>query len=162
MSNSSDQWMQLYQSNFDHITTDQVQPLHPTTTTATTTTTTTGVAAATSRSNSMSPNQGGRIARPIRRRSRAPRRTPTTLLSTDATNFRAMVQQFTGVPNTTTMAASGPQLLHAATTTTTTASASQASMFHNLQYYPNQMQLNHMFMHDGGGNMSSHAPPGSS
>lgn len=162
MSNSSDQWMQLYQSNFDHITTDQVQPLHPTTTTATTTTTTTGVAAATSRSNSMSPNQGGRIARPIRRRSRAPRRTPTTLLSTDATNFRAMVQQFTGVPTTTTVAASGPQLLHAATTTTTTASASQASMFHNLQYYPNQMQLNHMFMHDGGGNMSSHAPPGSS
>ncbi|XP_047974857.1 VQ motif-containing protein 22-like [Salvia hispanica] len=40
----------------------------------------------------------GRGARPIRRRSRASRRTPTTLLNTDTTNFRAMVQQFTGSP----------------------------------------------------------------
>ncbi|KAK7371795.1 hypothetical protein VNO80_05160 [Phaseolus coccineus] len=38
----------------------------------------------------------GRVSKPIRRRSRSSRRTPTTLLNTDATNFRAMVQQFTG------------------------------------------------------------------
>ncbi|KAI0495591.1 hypothetical protein KFK09_021892 [Dendrobium nobile] len=35
---------------------------------------------------------------PPRKRSRASRRAPTTLLNTDTTNFRAMVQQFTGVP----------------------------------------------------------------
>ncbi|KAK7320238.1 hypothetical protein VNO77_29543 [Canavalia gladiata] len=40
----------------------------------------------------------GRVSKPIRRRSRASRRTPTTLLNTDTTNFRAMVQQFTGGP----------------------------------------------------------------
>lgn len=42
---------------------------------------------------------GGRVAKPVRRRSRASRRTPTTLLNTDTTNFRAMVQQFTGGPS---------------------------------------------------------------
>lgn len=40
----------------------------------------------------------GRVSKPVRRRSRASRRTPTTLLNTDTTNFRAMVQQFTGGP----------------------------------------------------------------
>ncbi|XVF71151.1 hypothetical protein PTKIN_Ptkin12aG0013300 [Pterospermum kingtungense] len=40
----------------------------------------------------------GRVGKPARRRSRASRRTPTTLLNTDTTNFRAMVQQFTGGP----------------------------------------------------------------
>lgn len=43
-------------------------------------------------------NAEGRVSKPIRRRSRASRRTPTTLLNTDTTNFRAMVQQFTGGP----------------------------------------------------------------
>ncbi|MED6213050.1 hypothetical protein PIB30_089499 [Stylosanthes scabra] len=43
-------------------------------------------------------NPEGRVSKPIRRRSRASRRTPTTLLNTDTTNFRAMVQQFTGAP----------------------------------------------------------------
>ncbi|WOG98722.1 hypothetical protein DCAR_0418067 [Daucus carota subsp. sativus] len=38
----------------------------------------------------------GRVAKPVRKRSRASRRTPTTLLNTDTANFRAMVQQFTG------------------------------------------------------------------
>ncbi|KAL9316860.1 hypothetical protein ACSQ67_017861 [Phaseolus vulgaris] len=41
----------------------------------------------------------GRVSKPVRRRCRASRRTPTTLLNTDATNFRAMVQQFTGAPS---------------------------------------------------------------
>ncbi|KAG9439000.1 hypothetical protein H6P81_019165 [Aristolochia fimbriata] len=40
----------------------------------------------------------GRVGKSGRRRSRASRRAPTTLLNTDTTNFRAMVQQFTGVP----------------------------------------------------------------
>ncbi|VFQ76105.1 unnamed protein product [Cuscuta campestris] len=38
----------------------------------------------------------GRVAKPARRRPRASRRTPTTVFNTDASNFRAMVQQFTG------------------------------------------------------------------
>ncbi|KAG9147789.1 hypothetical protein Leryth_003412 [Lithospermum erythrorhizon] len=40
----------------------------------------------------------GRVSKPARRRSRASRRTPTTLVNTDPSNFRAMVQQFTGGP----------------------------------------------------------------
>ncbi|OMO92376.1 VQ motif-containing protein [Corchorus olitorius] len=35
---------------------------------------------------------------PIRRRSRASKKTPTTLLNANASNFRALVQQFTGCP----------------------------------------------------------------
>ncbi|KAM3320910.1 hypothetical protein P3S67_008112 [Capsicum chacoense] len=41
----------------------------------------------------------GRDSRPIRRRSRVSRRTPTTVYNTDTRNFRAMVQQFTGNQN---------------------------------------------------------------
>ncbi|XP_039010389.1 VQ motif-containing protein 22-like [Hibiscus syriacus] len=41
----------------------------------------------------------GGVGKPARRRPRASRRTPTTLLNTDTTNFRAMVQQFTGGPS---------------------------------------------------------------
>ncbi|KAL4323594.1 hypothetical protein GQ457_11G004490 [Hibiscus cannabinus] len=41
----------------------------------------------------------GRVGKPARKRSRASRRTPTTLFNTDPTNFRAMVQQFTGGPS---------------------------------------------------------------
>ncbi|GFP99638.1 hypothetical protein PHJA_002107900 [Phtheirospermum japonicum] len=43
---------------------------------------------------------GGRstAARNPRKRSRASRRAPTTVLTTDTTNFRAMVQEFTGIP----------------------------------------------------------------
>ncbi|GAB2223974.1 hypothetical protein Droror1_Dr00004719 [Drosera rotundifolia] len=45
--------------------------------------------------------ESGRVSKPTRRRSRASRRTPTTLLNTDPSNFRAMVQQFTGAPTPT-------------------------------------------------------------
>ncbi|KAL9663238.1 hypothetical protein QQ045_028077 [Rhodiola kirilowii] len=44
-------------------------------------------------------NRANRVTKPARKRSRASRRTPTTLLSTDTSNFRAMVQQFTGGPS---------------------------------------------------------------
>ncbi|KAL0396583.1 UNVERIFIED_CONTAM: hypothetical protein Scaly_0106700 [Sesamum calycinum] len=42
------------------------------------------------------PNQTA--ARNPKKRSRASRRAPTTVLTTDTTNFRAMVQEFTGIP----------------------------------------------------------------
>ena len=35
-----------------------------------------------------------------KRRSRTPKRAPTTIVNTDEANFRAMVQQFTGLPET--------------------------------------------------------------
>ncbi|XP_041023180.1 VQ motif-containing protein 22-like [Juglans microcarpa x Juglans regia] len=42
----------------------------------------------------------GNPSKPIRRRSRASKRTPTTLLNANTSNFRALVQQFTGCPST--------------------------------------------------------------
>ncbi|KAJ4832057.1 hypothetical protein Tsubulata_009188 [Turnera subulata] len=49
---------------------------------------------------SVNSSSAGQLMRskPIRRRSRASKRTPTTLLNADATNFRALVQEFTGCP----------------------------------------------------------------
>ncbi|KAK6125783.1 hypothetical protein DH2020_040474 [Rehmannia glutinosa] len=43
-------------------------------------------------------NQNQTTARNPKKRSRASRRAPTTVLTTDTTNFRAMVQEFTGIP----------------------------------------------------------------
>ncbi|CAN4081801.1 unnamed protein product [Withania somnifera] len=40
--------------------------------------------------------KNGSIKKPIRRRSRASKKTPITHLNADASNFRALVQQFTG------------------------------------------------------------------
>ncbi|KAL8107510.1 hypothetical protein AgCh_024063 [Apium graveolens] len=45
-------------------------------------------------------NPQGSLGKPIRRRSRAPRRNPTTLLNASTSNFRSLVQQFTGCQNT--------------------------------------------------------------
>ncbi|KAG0448896.1 hypothetical protein HPP92_027582 [Vanilla planifolia] len=55
-----------------------------------------------------------RARKASRKRSRASRRAPTTLLSTDTANFRAMVQQFTGVPTrpyVASCASEGPSTL---------------------------------------------------
>ncbi|XP_031132225.1 uncharacterized protein LOC116033608 [Ipomoea triloba] len=43
----------------------------------------------------LSPRNGG-VGKPVRRRSRASKKTPTTHLNADAASFRAVVQQFTG------------------------------------------------------------------
>ncbi|KAG8383509.1 hypothetical protein BUALT_Bualt04G0020800 [Buddleja alternifolia] len=43
-------------------------------------------------------NQTTAAARNPKKRSRASRRAPTTVLTTDTNNFRAMVQEFTGIP----------------------------------------------------------------
>ncbi|XP_057433877.1 VQ motif-containing protein 22-like [Lotus japonicus] len=95
MSNPND-WLQFYHQNLPN------QTLTPSFSESTTVTTTTATAAATMNSSppTSSTNLGpdGRVSKPTRRRSRASRRNPTTLLNTDTTNFRAMVQQFTGGP----------------------------------------------------------------
>ncbi|XP_022136476.1 uncharacterized protein LOC111008180 [Momordica charantia] len=41
---------------------------------------------------------GANVVRSSKKRPRASRRAPTTVLTTDTTNFRAMVQEFTGIP----------------------------------------------------------------
>ncbi|KFK39508.1 hypothetical protein AALP_AA3G252900 [Arabis alpina] len=83
------EWSQFYNNNQTFFTTS-------TTTSTAVTTTTTGET--TSTDSRLSP-ETGRVTKPARRRSRASRRTPTTLLNTDTSNFRAMVQQFTGGPS---------------------------------------------------------------
>ncbi|VVA37054.1 PREDICTED: VQ [Prunus dulcis] len=50
-----------------------------------------------SNSNNNNSNSNGVVRNP-KKRSRASRRAPTTVLTTDTTNFRAMVQEFTGIP----------------------------------------------------------------
>lgn len=92
MSSPSSDWAKFYQQNLSGqnpdtlFTTNNQAPGTTTTTTNSSTSTTSSL------------NPEGRVAKPVRRRSRASRRTPTTLLNTDTANFRAMVQQFTGGP----------------------------------------------------------------
>ncbi|KAH8516055.1 hypothetical protein Peur_047417 [Populus x canadensis] len=50
------------------------------------------------RSSSPSHDQTHGIARNPKKRTRASRRAPTTVLTTDTSNFRQMVQEFTGIP----------------------------------------------------------------
>ncbi|XVE94293.1 hypothetical protein REPUB_Repub01dG0268600 [Reevesia pubescens] len=53
----------------------------------------------------------GCISKPIRKRSRASKRRPTTLLNADAKNFRSLVQQFTGCrrPSSTSISFGNPR-----------------------------------------------------
>ncbi|XP_027333086.1 type-2 histone deacetylase 1-like [Abrus precatorius] len=46
----------------------------------------------------LSSSQGNNVVRNSKKRTRASRRAPTTVLTTDTSNFRAMVQEFTGIP----------------------------------------------------------------
>ncbi|KAJ4894274.1 VQ motif-containing protein 22 [Raphanus sativus] len=92
MANSND-WSHLYGNNQAFYTTSTI-----TSTAVTTTTAASPSGEATSMDSRLSP-ETGRVTKPARRRSRASRRTPTTLLNTDTSNFRAMVQQFTGGPS---------------------------------------------------------------
>ncbi|KAF3445076.1 hypothetical protein FNV43_RR14769 [Rhamnella rubrinervis] len=110
---SSSEWMHFYNQNFSgqpsqlplthHLPSsgpilgsgnDRVSDATVVTTTSTATPLGSGNSSPT---NHLSPD--GRVSKPARKRSRASRRTPTTLLNTDTTNFRAMVQQFTGGPS---------------------------------------------------------------
>ncbi|CAK7356398.1 unnamed protein product [Dovyalis caffra] len=50
----------------------------------------------------------GFLPKPIKRRSRASKKTPTTLLNASTANFRALVQQFTGCPSISVGGQKGP------------------------------------------------------
>ncbi|XP_042038547.1 VQ motif-containing protein 22-like [Salvia splendens] len=110
----------------------------------------------------------GRGARPIRRRSRASRRTPTTLLNTDTTNFRAMVQQFTGIPAATSTAAPPGHLVNAAGMFDFTQRSNlyQGRGAQSHVQYPIHMQQRHVLtvadVHGRGGGGGGGAPPESS
>lgn len=54
--------------------------------------------------------QPQQLARNPKKRSRASRRAPTTVLTTDTNNFRAMVQEFTGIPAPPFTSSSSPFL----------------------------------------------------
>ncbi|KAL4384310.1 hypothetical protein GQ457_15G024340 [Hibiscus cannabinus] len=55
-------------------------------------------------------SSGGRVTRPVRRRTRASRRVPPFLVSTDVENFRAMVQHFTAGPCASAPPVPGPHM----------------------------------------------------
>ncbi|KAK8629822.1 hypothetical protein V6N13_078648 [Hibiscus sabdariffa] len=78
LSGSSSEWMQLYQQTIDS--------------------TCFGFSDETTVANNSADHLApkDRISKPIRRRSRASKTTPITLLNADAKNFRSLVQQFTG------------------------------------------------------------------
>ncbi|XP_024963605.1 VQ motif-containing protein 22-like [Cynara cardunculus var. scolymus] len=89
MATSNNEWLQIYQNNLTGTAQPTVVRWSGDVITEATTVTTASTAS----------SHLTRVTRPInpRRRSRASRRTPVTLLNTDTTNFRAMVQQFTGI-----------------------------------------------------------------
>ncbi|KAH7834334.1 hypothetical protein Vadar_014982 [Vaccinium darrowii] len=71
--------------------------------------------------------QPQQLARNPKKRSRASRRAPTTLLTTDTTNFRAMVQEFTGIPAPPFTSSSSPFLRNRLDLFATPAAASTRS-----------------------------------
>ncbi|KAI3700504.1 hypothetical protein L2E82_45134 [Cichorium intybus] len=89
MATSNNEWLQIYHDNLTGTSQPTALPLSGNVTNATTVTT---IASNVS-------IQEGRVTRPTNtsRRSRTSRRIPTTILDADITNFRALVQQFTGV-----------------------------------------------------------------
>ncbi|XP_061368688.1 uncharacterized protein LOC133311628 [Gastrolobium bilobum] len=105
MTATTDQWMQFYQQP---LMDETGRVLVPTTEGFSDATLMTTSSTPTMPSESMlSPTSSymttpkGNASKPIRKRSRASKRTPTTLLNANTTNFRALVQQFTGCPSTT-------------------------------------------------------------
>ncbi|KAI9126677.1 hypothetical protein K1719_002273 [Acacia pycnantha] len=101
MTATTDQWMmmQFYDQpspDYDHNLFDQVSAMEGLISDVNNT-----VSSSLSPTSPKAVNNNG--SRPIRRRSRASKRTPTTLLNANTTNFRALVQQFTGCPSSTAM-----------------------------------------------------------
>ncbi|KAK1304299.1 hypothetical protein QJS10_CPB11g01449 [Acorus calamus] len=97
---------------------------------------------AASSSNAGPPGVEGRVGKTPRRRSRASRKPPTTLLNTDPSNFRAMVQRFTGVPS----GGFPPAFQSNGPSTMSFGYQDQQAMaqYHQLQY---QQQQQHQYQH---------------
>ncbi|KAL3633835.1 hypothetical protein CASFOL_022597 [Castilleja foliolosa] len=156
MSNPSDWLSQSFHTDFFNTSQTETPPITVAGGGSTT--------SADSRNNHLSPDQG-RVAKPLRRRSRASRRTPTTLFNTDTSNFRAMVQRFTGGPAASFAAESrapsgGGRGLNFMEHIAEAAAARQGSGFH--MQYPNQglqQQQQMMLMMGGGGGVQAAPAP---
>ncbi|CAL9130266.1 unnamed protein product, partial [Musa textilis] len=120
------------------------------------------------------PGVEGRVSKPVRRRSRASRRTPTTMLNTDTANFRSMVQQFTGIPSGPYSSAYRPgggpisnlgynfnEPIHQTTSMTLGQLRQQQQQFLQLQNHQSQQQTYRASLPTatGGNNTSSDAFP---
>lgn len=141
MANQNNDWSQLY-NNQTFFTT-------PTTTTA---------AAATSADSPVSSEIPSRASKPTRRRSRASRRTPTTLLNTDTANFRAMVQQFTGGPSAVAFgsSSSGFSLTSSAPTAGASSLGYQYANFQNQVAHHELPQQQTPYMFSSSNHVSTH------
>ncbi|KAJ0232756.1 VQ motif-containing protein [Hirschfeldia incana] len=142
MANPNNDWSQFYNN----------QTFFPTTSTTTTATT-----ASTSADSLVNP-ESLRVSKPTRRRSRASRRTPTTLLNTDTANFRAMVQQFTGGPSA--MAFGSPSAGFSLTSSGPTAGASsggyQNANFQNQVAHYDVVQQQRQYMVSSSNHVNTH------
>ncbi|EFH46520.1 hypothetical protein ARALYDRAFT_493376, partial [Arabidopsis lyrata subsp. lyrata] len=115
--NSNNDWSHFYNN----------QTFFTTATSTVTTTTTT-----TSADSPLNP-ESRRVTKPTRRRSRASRRTPTTLFNTDTANFRAMVQQFTGGPSAVAFGSSSSSGFSLTSSDPTAGASSSPWQYANLQ-----------------------------
>ncbi|CAN0920033.1 hypothetical protein LINGRAHAP2_LOCUS31799 [Linum grandiflorum] len=117
-----------------------------------TTTTTSTVAAAAAAgggrgriSDNNNNNQNQRVvSRNPKKRTRASRRAPTTVLTTDTSNFRAMVQEFTGIPAPPFSAPYSRTTFDLfrgldSSTTTTTTTATMSSLLYPLRPSPHKL-----------------------
>lgn len=124
MTASTDQyWMQLYQQQqalMDDALTPPREPFYDSIVMTTNPTPTTipietmilsPTNSYTNTSGQLTP-KGGNVSKPIKRRSRASKRTPTTLLNANTTNFRELVQQFTGCPSSNLSSSSSSLGVH--------------------------------------------------
>ncbi|XP_062095469.1 VQ motif-containing protein 22-like [Humulus lupulus] len=98
LASSHDEWLQYYHQNL----LDDEEPInHHDILSAVMSSESLGSPGSPSPTASHDPQQGCAVStpsKPVRRRSRASKKTPTTLLNANANNFRTLVQQFTGCP----------------------------------------------------------------
>ncbi|XP_030550627.1 VQ motif-containing protein 22 [Rhodamnia argentea] len=94
--NGSEEWVQYYQQSVD----PQAEFVDSTIVTSMSSSNSTDQNPANPGCNNNSNSIIKSQSKPTRRRSRASKKTPTTILNANTTNFRALVQQFTGCPST--------------------------------------------------------------
>ncbi|XWS67387.1 hypothetical protein CRYUN_Cryun04dG0003000 [Craigia yunnanensis] len=98
---TSNEWMQFYEQTVDELSVSSLG-FSDATIAATSVSLESNLSPSTSSLHSASDQLAskGSSSKPLRRRSRASKKTPPTLLNVNASNFRALVQQFTGCPST--------------------------------------------------------------
>ncbi|KAK6254226.1 hypothetical protein QUC31_015946 [Theobroma cacao] len=95
---TSNEWMQFYEQTADELSASSLA-FSDATAVATSGSSESNLSPSSLHSASDQLTPMGSSSKPIRRRSRASKKTPTTLLNANTSNFRALVQQFTGCPS---------------------------------------------------------------